>query len=1779
MFRPIINTVSYTIVTLFLVVGSQAGRADDTEIYFSGGSSSAASSATIRPNVLFILDTSGSMDDPLSGDPDGRSRIEVLRESMASIISNIQNVNLGLMRFTYNEGGPVLFPITYIDEPLENVVGEVIDDSTTVEVSYERLASEDAEEDIEPTSATQGQVTTDNVDGFTISSTAYQAATVVAGASTDLELQLANRYRDAEEDLSDSTNNMSGNNFGSTDTVLRVDPSSMVALRYSFAPGTISKCSDITDANLKLRVHDNDSGTQVIKVWAQDSDSTDYLYETHQGLSSRPDTSAVVLWDPPAFGNNAVDKWTTLDTGSYASSTRLEDVIEEVINRGCSAIGATDGTWDEQSLVIFMAQYSGSNDRDFYAYDESSWRAPRLLITTTETGVSTPEVPATKHLVAVRFEDVDIPADATITTASLHFQPSIDAGTNNDNTWRIYGEKVADSPPFSGADSSLSTRFATNPTTNYAQWSVPAWQENVEVQTTNSNAANTLVKVLDEITDSGNGWCGGNAITLFIEAENDDALRYAESLENTNDAFKLDFTFESGASNGCFAADSYKQLEVSQDDAQQNGTNALADVNETTIPIAAQTSGFRFADITVPNGATIISAQIEFTSPSATTGSTDVTITGELPSDGDADEFQYALDNISKRLTDTTPTSSITWSLPATLAADEKFTTPVELKDIVKEIVDDANWASGQAMAFVLQPVTSGDHAVYARDGDATKAAKLTITYESSGATITKTARQRMIELVEQLPASDHTPILDVLYEAAHYWRGESVEFGKYRQGADESYLSHPGSYCSKNADGTYDCHGATIDASTDDFGVDYESGCDPATEWESNACDDTYIKGSPDYISPFSSSSTCQKNYQIFLTDGELYDRSGESATEIASEYTGSCLANNSSFKSASEASLTYEDSLYNGFYPTNGVQKCAVDLVKFLNETDQVDNTILENKQTVQTSTVAFDLTGSSAQYMKDIANLGGGKFYEANSATQLTNIFESFLQNVRNVPTSFVAPSLATNAFNRLLSRDEVYFGLFTPELDKRWNGNIKKYNICVDTSAFGGCSLGEIIDADQDSAINPTTFRFDDGARSIWTDPALEDSGKTVKGGAGAEITDYSGSDGVTIYTEVGGNSATGTLITSGTTLNTAGYVYKESTTASNDWAADDLQAVRAKVCNPAPPTPVDVNHADAPDCKARMLWLLGKKTFTDPESDVNTDQRWTIADVLHSSPIVITYGGADTSSPTDGTIDVFYDKLLYGTNDGALHMLNGSDGSEDWRFIPNELMLQQRDMFDNPEGDHVYGMDVTPNIYVVDHNNNGVIEIPDSNGDNDIVYAYMGMRRGGNLLYALDLSAEMSTATTSITPKFLWRIKGGTTGFERLSQTWSRPQLATIDTASGPLDVLIFGGGYDDRLDDAASFGTAATSGDNMGNAIYIINAVTGAKILSISGDCSSCSDIEVTNMHYAIPSRITIQDSDRNGIDDRLYVGDTGGQVWRVDLGNDILAAGGITAAATCEGDSTCNKTVVGRLASISNAASVADQRRFFEPPSVVQVLDTEFASGLGGEYDYVLMGTGYRAHPLNEDVEDRFYAFRDTHINGMTAKTGSNLAANYPKTPASGDEGIPIGHSIPNELVNITTRTLEDAVAASVNVDDALGWFFDFNQSNTDASSIVTEPGEKVLSAPITIAGTVFFTTFVPTEDSSASGDTCAVPQIGSGRAYNLDILTTKATVDWQGDNNDITGRTKTLGGGIPSDVVPVFTKEGVVGIVGVEGGATQLGGLAGLPRFRTYWYEESGS
>jgi hypothetical protein len=48
-----------------------------------------------------------------------------------------------------------------------------------------------------------------------------------------------------------------------------------------------------------------------------------------------------------------------------------------------------------------------------------------------------------------------------------------------------------------------------------------------------------------------------------------------------------------------------------------------------------------------------------------------------------------------------------------------------------------------------------------------------------------------------------------------------------------------------------------------------------------------------------------------------------------------------------------------------------------------------------------------------------------------------------------------------------------------------------------------------------------------------------------------------------------------------------------------------------------------------------------------------------------------------------------------------------------------------------------------------------------------------------------------------------------------------------------------------------------------------------------------------------------------------------------------------------------------------------------------------------------------------------------------------------------------------------------------------------------------------------------------------------------------------------------------KVIGSGIPSDVIPVFTEQGVIGIVQSDGVPTPLGPLAPDTGERAYWSE----
>lgn len=189
---------------------------------------------------------------------------------------------------------------------------------------------------------------------------------------------------------------------------------------------------------------------------------------------------------------------------------------------------------------------------------------------------------------------------------------------------------------------------------------------------------------------------------------------------------------EEGALNGAMALES-SDLELGEYDTwTQTDPNTGLEVDQ-----GVQTIGMRFNGISIPQGATILSASIQFTCDATGADPAQMTIYGE--NIADAPVFTEDLYNISSR---TQTTGSAVWEIPEWVAEGDVGTaqrTP-ELATIVQELVDRGDWASDNSMVFIMVPSggsenetsSSGGREAEASDGSSsgTLAPVLTIVYD-----------------------------------------------------------------------------------------------------------------------------------------------------------------------------------------------------------------------------------------------------------------------------------------------------------------------------------------------------------------------------------------------------------------------------------------------------------------------------------------------------------------------------------------------------------------------------------------------------------------------------------------------------------------------------------------------------------------------------------------------------------------------------------------------------------------------------------------------------------------------------------------------------------------------------------------------------------------------------------------------------------------------------------------------------------------------------------------
>jgi type IV pilus assembly protein PilY1 len=498
--------------------------------------------------------------------------------------------------------------------------------------------------------------------------------------------------------------------------------------------------------------------------------------------------------------------------------------------------------------------------------------------------------------------------------------------------------------------------------------------------------------------------------------------------------------------------------------------------------------------------------------------------------------------------------------------------------------------------------------------------------------------------------------------------------------------------------------------------------------------------------------------------------------------------------------------------------------------------------------------------------------------------------------------------------------------------------------------------------------------------------------------------------------------------------------------------------------------------------------------------------WVMGDILHSKPSVVHY---DTDG--NGSLDEAF--IFTGSNDGLMHCFKDSDGSEVWGFIPPDLLPFLKGLSDASDTEHKYFMDGVPEVY---------------EGSNQKIL-FFGERRGGYNYYALNVTTYDSPSLAyTIDQTFLETEDGDQNGANdgegaKLGQSWSSPTVHKIKTSSGsdPETVFLMAGGYDDNQDKALPADPSnpqadeRAANDNEGRAVFTIDALTGA-----------ISALNVNAGYYNQMTHSIVDvagfDSNGNGITNRVYAGDLGGNIFAFkDDGTD--ETGGPIEAG---GDGVWSQR---KLFSASAVDGV--QRKIFYSPDAVEESYGEL----------IFFGTGDRADPEGTGVVNRIYAVKNNWESvGFTTLTESDLydaTENLIVLGTDGDGG--------------TKQAAKEALSIHN------GWFIKLDQNT----------GEKMTSPVVVFNGVVYFTTYTPESGSPPPDDPCeTVSGRGTARLYALNYKTGEAAFEWSdAEETDAAGntvdkgrhdRSKIIGTSIASAPVVAILEGGPKIYIGVEGG-----------------------
>jgi type IV pilus assembly protein PilY1 len=461
---------------------------------------------------------------------------------------------------------------------------------------------------------------------------------------------------------------------------------------------------------------------------------------------------------------------------------------------------------------------------------------------------------------------------------------------------------------------------------------------------------------------------------------------------------------------------------------------------------------------------------------------------------------------------------------------------------------------------------------------------------------------------------------------------------------------------------------------------------------------------------------------------------------------------------------------------------------------------------------------------------------------------------------------------------------------------------------------------------------------------------------------------------------------------------------------------------------------DLRAGDAADTgQARLDYLRGA---------VNEDFRERsslLGDIIDSSPV---YVGAPWHYTMDRT------PVLYiGANDGMLHGFNAETGEELLAYVPATLFPNLHELTD-PDYVHRYFVDQTPTVADAYFDAGGGL----SPAWHTVLVS--GLGAGGRGLFALDITDPSSFTEAQARKTVLWEFNSAIDS--DLGYTLSKPVIALTTENRW---AAIVGNGYNSDSGDAALFIIYLDADPSDG-------WQEGSDYLKISTETGNAANKNGLSSPTAV-------DTNGDGYVDRVYAGDLQGNMWAFDL-----------SSSSANNWDVAYTNAAGDPQPLFHAANEDGQSQAITvKPSVVRnpyqptISDTDPNANTTPNL-MILFGTGQylTANDLNNIQTQSFYgvwdkgqAFVDDQHH-LDALSRDNLIGQTITSATTGDGG------------NARITSNNDVPYGDATDTQRFGWYIDLASAHDDS-------GERVISNAVVINNIVFFTTFIPSDDTCSAG------------------------------------------------------------------------------------------